>query len=91
MKGTLEKLKSFLRSRQQAYQHTFNPESIYAQRVLKDLSVFCRADQPTFHADPRISAALEGRREVWLRITNHLKMDPETLWKITSGRKDDEA
>jgi hypothetical protein len=48
---------------------------------------FCRAYETTFHADPRIHAVLEGRREVLLRITNHTNMTPDQLWEIY-GRKD---
>jgi hypothetical protein len=47
--------------------------------VLADLAKFCRADETTFHADARIHAVLEGRREVWLRIQRHLNMTPTEL------------
>lgn len=83
----IEKAKSFLTGRAQAYQHTFNPESVYAQAVLKDLAKFCRATESTFHPDPRVHAMLEGRREVLLRIENHLRLSPDKLWEIY-GRKD---
>lgn len=83
----LEKARSFLELRRQAYQQVFNPENVFTQRVLEDLAKFCRAHEATFHPDPRIHAALEGRREVWLRIQHHLKLDPETHWKLYS-RKD---
>jgi len=45
------------------------------ERVLADLARFCRANESTFHADPRTHALLEGRREVWLRICGFLGVD----------------
>ena len=70
----------FLRGRSQSYKLTFgNPTG---NRVLADLAKFCRANDTTFHADPRIAAHLDGRREVWLRIQNHLRLNPEQLMSI---------
>lgn len=83
----IDRVKGFLFRRRQAYAHVFNKESLFAERVLIDLAKFCRANEPTFHPDPRVHAALEGRREVWLRIEHHLKLDPDQLWKVY-GRKD---
>jgi hypothetical protein len=83
----LEKARSFLFTRKHAYQLVFNDENVFTKTVLKDLAKFCRAYDTTFHADPRLHAALEGRREVWLRIQNHLKLNPEELWE-RYGRKD---
>jgi hypothetical protein len=40
--------------------------------ALLDLAEFCRANESCFHEDPRMHAALEGRREVWLRIQEHI-------------------
>ena len=71
---------NFLRDRARDYQRKFpNPAD---DRVLRDLAKFCRANESTFNADPRIHAALEGRREVWLRIANHLHLSPEQLYLI---------
>lgn len=39
----------------------------------------------TFHPDPRMAALLEGRREVWLRIQNHLKMSQDDLFDLVTG------
>lgn len=83
----LTQAKNFLFKRQRAYIDTFNPESESARRVIKDLSDFCRANESTFHPDPRVQAQLEGRRETWLRIQHHIKLDPDQLW-IAYGRKD---
>lgn len=79
---TFDKVKGLIVLRKQAYAGTFNKESVFAQRVLKDLAKFCRANTTTFHPDPRVHAELEGRREVWLRIQQFIHLTPEELLKI---------
>jgi hypothetical protein len=69
----------------QCYQQTFNVENVFARKVLKDLSIFCRANATTFHPDARMHAELEGRREVWLRIQQHIQLTPDQLLKILEG------
>lgn len=73
--------KQFLEQRRLAYLRTFNPDDADNQVVLNDLAVFCRADESTFHPDPRIAAQLDGRREVYLRLMQHLKLSEEQLWR----------
>lgn len=74
---------NFLSGRRWAYKNTFdNPNG---QRVLKDLARFCRANDPTFHENERVDAALQGRREVWLRIQQHLQLSDEQLWELYGG------
>lgn len=70
----------FVAERRTDYVRTF--DTPHGQKVLDDLAKFCRAHESTFHADPRIHAALEGRREVWLRIQQHLQLSDEQLWGI---------
>jgi hypothetical protein len=77
-------VKQALLGQRYAYQKTF--DGPHAQAVLKDLARFCRAHESTFDADPRVHAGLEGRREVWLRIEEYLKLSPEQLWELRSGR-----
>lgn len=74
----------FLRGRSKDYLLTFK-HNTSGQRVLADLAKFCRADRPTWSEDPRHHARLEGRREVWLRIEQHLRLTPEQLYEIFSG------
>ena len=69
--------REFLDERQQAYRKCLTGP--LAEILLADLSRFCRAEETCFHADPRIHAALEGRREVWLRIQDHLKLSLDEL------------
>lgn len=77
--------KAFLFRRQSAYQTTF--AGPIGEVVLSDLAKFCRAHSTTFHPDPRIAAQLDGRREVFLRIQQHLQLTDEQLWRLV-GRPD---
>lgn len=77
-----QKITTFLTSRKAAYQFTFNPENVYSKAVLKDLSRFCRADKSTFDPNERFHCVVEGRREVWLRIQNHLNLTPDQLSEL---------
>lgn len=80
----VEKLRVALGERRYAYQKTF--QGPLADVVLKDLARFCRAHESTFHTDARAHAVAEGRREVWLRIQNHIRLSPDELWRLYSGR-----
>lgn len=86
MSEYLDKLRQFLGGRQYHYRQTFR--SPPGEAVLKDLAKFCRANKTTFHEDPRAHAVLEGRREVWLRISQHLNMSPDELWDLYDGRQE---
>lgn len=73
-------VRDFISRRRNVYVKTFlNP---VGQEVLCDLARFCRARESTFHPDPRLHAVAEGRREVWLRIQNHIQMTDEQLWAL---------
>lgn len=82
----LEKARQFIAGRQYAYKKTF--QGPLGEEVLKDLAQFCRANSSTFHEDARLHAVAEGRREVWLRLQQHLQLSPADLWRLTSGRDD---
>lgn len=84
--ASVEKAKQFLFRRRYQYQLCFR--SPPGQEVLRDLAVFCRAGESTFHDDPRAHALAEGRREVWLRISHHLHLTPEQIWELYDGRSD---
>lgn len=75
------KTRDWLNARARAYKVTFGsrPEQ---SAVLADLAKFCRANTTCFHADPRLHAVAEGRREVWLRIQNHLQLTPDQLMQL---------
>ena len=72
-----EQVKDFLITRAQAYKRTFN--GIYGEKVLIDLARFCRANESTFNPDARAEGVLQGRREVWLRISKHLNLTEDEL------------
>jgi len=73
----MSEARDFLRTRQQAYRQTF--AGGYSRKVLTDLAKFCRANESTFHTDPRVEGVLQGRREVWLRVTQHLNLTEDEL------------
>ena len=82
----------FLGSRSTAYRLVFGTGNgnrevpISAKQfVLDDLKKFCRANRTTFDPDQRMSDILIGRREVFLRIVQNLKMDPEQLYAIANA------
>lgn len=74
----------YLQRRRTAYVRTFL-NNVFGQEVLTDLAKFCRANQSTFHPDARAHAVAEGRREVWLRIQQHLQLTDDELWAIYGG------
>lgn len=80
-------LYDFIRRRRFNYQATFGP--VHGKAVLRDLAPFCRAYTSTFHTDARIHAMLEGRREVWLRIQQHLNLQPDDLTDLYLGPNKD--
>ena len=81
----LDRIKQYLANRAAAYRRVFNRESFDTDVVLADLARFCRATASTAHTDPYMAARLDGRREVWLRIAEHLNMSTEDLYRRYSG------
>lgn len=65
-----------------AYNRVFDRKSVHAEVVLKDLARFCRAHSTTFLPDARAHAVLEGRREVWLKIQEHLHLTEEEIYRL---------
>jgi len=82
MISVIERAKQWLNNRSGAYKRVFDKEDMDVQTVLADLAKFCRADRSTFHTDPRLHAVMEGRREVFLRITHHLNLSTDELWHL---------
>lgn len=78
----VSELKRLIQGRAFAYNQVFSRENKFTSQVLSDLAKFCRAHDTTFSADPRMHAVLEGRREVWLRIQEYLKLDLEEIYKL---------
>ena len=66
-----------LRFRKRAYEMIF--KSAGGEVVLADLGKFCRGRETTYHPDSHVQAMLEGRRQVLLRIEQHLSYSSEEL------------
>jgi hypothetical protein len=79
----LDAQRQYLARRMQAYRDVF--EGPNAKIVLADLARFCRATESTFHPEPAAANRLDGRREVWLRINEHLHLDENELWQLKRG------
>ncbi len=92
----------YLRLRRRGYQLTFHNSNFvvglraaylrafgnYAgQAVMIDLARFCRAAETcVIPGDHDRTLVLEGRREVWLRIIQHLRLQPEQLYALYAGQ-----
>lgn len=72
--------RDFVTARKQGYVKSFAGDA--NELVREDLARFCRANESTFHIDPRNEGILQGRREVWLRIQQHLDLSPDELLKV---------
>ena len=77
----------FIRLRKQSYTNLFRDDDRFAKIVLADLARFCRANASTFHQDPNVQSRLDGRREVWLRISEHLGLTDGELFERYAGGK----
>lgn len=71
-----------LKNRTRSYRHIFGRGKVTDEftngaciTVLADLRNFCNATKTTFSTDALTMARMEGRREVYSRITNHLNID----------------
>jgi hypothetical protein len=85
---SIKRAYAFLSRRSAAYRAVFDPAGVYTPEVLADLARFCRANTSTGHQEPTVAARLDGRREVWLRIQQHLKLTDDQLWQLYGGGAD---
>ena len=92
MNWSLEKFAGIFdkcRTRKRAY--CLSLKSVAGQEVLLDLASFCRANETCIaldqqqRIDERRTFVLEGRREVYLRIMEHLDLTPDQLATLYSG------
>lgn len=72
--------------KKRVYQLTFGTPA--GKLVLRDLARFCRAHETCFHEDPRLHAVAEGRREVWLRIQQHMRLDEDALAELWARKEE---
>jgi len=69
-------------------------DEAHLRAIINDLREFCRADQSCVvvakdgRIDTHASAVAEGRREVWLRITQTLNLSDETLQRFKEQEND---
>jgi len=97
----LSALLSRIRRRRHAYRlcflHADGSPNVAGRIVLEDLARFCRAHRSTAvyspiagRMDPYASAKADGRREVWLRIMEHLHLEDRHIVNLrepTSGEQ----
>jgi hypothetical protein len=74
---------AFVLERKRAYQQACGSET--TALMMRDLAWFCRADRTCFDLDARKHAMAEGRRQVYLRIQEHLTLTPEQLLLLYDG------
>lgn len=75
---------NFMKRRKHSYQMFVKMEE--GQTFLRDLARFCRANETCVVPNDRDKTlVLEGRREVWLRIQNHLGLSTEELMQLYAG------
>lgn len=80
--ATLRRMAMF---RARSYRRVFMPNNEIDRDheiVLADLRDFCCANTTTFAVDPCVAARRQGRREAWLRISQHLNLDEERVQKL---------
>lgn len=76
-----EKAREIFTDRQRAYMLAFG--DVAGKAVLADLAMFCRANETCVVPGARDRTyVLEGRREVYLRIRDHLDRTVEQLLEI---------
>ena len=81
----------FFKRRKINYQLAANQPAM--QELLIDLAVFCRANETCVvkdmhgKVDMDRTMMLEGRREVWLRIQEHLNLNIQQLYSLYTGRQ----
>lgn len=80
IRAAVGKLLERLRVRKVNYQLAFGSPA--GKEVLKDLTRFCRAYETCWHPNARAQAMMEGRRQVFLRIEQHLNLSPSDLAAI---------
>jgi hypothetical protein len=78
--------KIFEKNKEQAYRTTFTGDNEKThesgKQVLGDLRAFCGATKSNYSSDALEMARMEGRREVFNRITNYLKIDYDDYYEL---------
>lgn len=67
-----------LKGKERAYRLSLGNES--GKEVIADLRSYCNGTRSNFNSDPLEMARMEGRREVFMRIVNFMKIDYEQYY-----------
>jgi hypothetical protein len=84
--------RAFLELRKNAYMRVFiggTPTKEDRAIVLRDLGVFCRADETAFRQSERETTLVLGRQEVMHRIRYHTRFPVDTLMHLYPMRDRD--
>ncbi len=85
-KLTFKKQTKFFRTLTKCYAYVFGLQNPANIEVLIDLARFCRANEScVVPGDRDRTLMLEGRREVWLRIQQHLGLTEDQAFSLYSG------
>jgi hypothetical protein len=74
----------FLKDRSTAYRLAFGSPA--GQLVLDDLAQFCHANKSVWNENQRLTDVAIGHHEVFLRILQHLNLNPEQLLTMYNGQ-----
>lgn len=88
----MQKIRDVILKRRMAYRAVFDLNSKQTDIVLSDLRKFCRAhttpavmSQQTGTIDPVATGIAIGRLEVWHRITQHLHVSDEDMYRFVEN------
>ncbi len=70
---------TFIGLRKKSYQSIFGKSGAAGSEAMRDLAKFCYAAKSCAVPNHDLTLVLSGRREVWLRICEHLNLQPEEL------------
>lgn len=85
----MSEIRRFWKRKQNAYRLTFGDPHEQGKIVLTDLRTFCFATKTGFSKDPLEMARNEGRREVFYRIMDFLKIDYDETYNMEEENFDD--
>jgi hypothetical protein len=84
LKAPFEKLVERLREKKKSYQGLFG--NLLEADALRDLAWFCHAHHTTADMTKNVNhermLILEGRRQVWLRISEMLNLEPDEIVQL---------
>ena len=84
---TFKKQPKFFWRLRAAFKYIFDGDNPANLDVLIDLARFCRANEScVVPGDHDRTLMLEGRREVWLRIQQHLGLTNEQVFNLYTGQ-----